>query len=817
MNTPQQALKDAYQACLNEALRQSPVMAKRWYTELVDAFYALSTAPVVASEKHKMHGALVALKNNQAAIEQGFTPELTAAITLDTQPAAALNGADNCGRSFSELRFDELELMGDAQVQETLDGARLQQVFLLASDAGLASFSARLSTAQGFKTVKSDKNPLRPEIFSRALIRLLLGLDVAAEVRSRWLLYGAQIMGNQLQAMYVSLNNLLESHGVGPAAYVVISSPDEPKRRAVDPRGAEPLPHAVGQYTTAAGGAVEAQVFSKANSPVNISRQQLLTLDHLHRLMVGEYDDAFGSGNPTERAIGTLDELHVGRHDFSHTVPAAMDVMAQLDNSPLMAGGRKKARPSPPLPVAMVRERLKKDAQSLGQSVAIEVVGLMIEQLTSDSRLLAPVREVIANAEPAFLQLTVTDPRFFSDKNHPARRLLDAITAKSLAYDSETATGFSEFMRDLQKVAALLIQGQTSQAKHFEDLLNTFESMQAKANQQAIEAQNRAVHALLQAEQRNLLAEKIAIEIRQRPDYAVDNRILAAFITGPWSHVMAKERLLGEHAGLGQGKAVFSLALGDMLWSLDATRASLHKKHLVKIIPSMLNAVREGLLTIDYPLGQSKAFFDELMGIHQTALTMPSKPVTKTIGVTSAGAQDSKAQRREALEKAFEAGDRSGHSGQSTQPWLAPGEAHDSGFMDFGPDDPKADMPSHVDFAPTLPGPLGGTKPAVEPDGSAAQTAGSGQSMGIALGAWVELVTDARWVRAQLSWISPHNTLFMFTGEGGRSHSMTARMLRQLIGQGKVNIISHQGVLDGALDSVARTAMRNSVDVNIDF
>ena len=38
------------------------------------------------------------------------------------------------------------------------------------------------------------------------------------------------------------------------------------------------------------------------------------------------------------------------------------------------------------------------------------------------------------------------------------------------------------------------------------------------------------------------------------------------------------------------------------------------------------------------------------------------------------------------------------------------------------------------------------------------------------LGAWVELLVDGQWVRTQLTWASPHKTLFLFTtGQAPRS------------------------------------------------
>ena len=494
--------------------------------------------------------------------------------------------------------------------------------------------------------------------------------------------------------------------------------------------------------------------------------------------MVGDYDESFKDGLLPS---GFESSAH---QEFSHTVPAAMDVLAELKEKGIASSREKKSRIAPPLPLAQMRAQLKTEAKSLGQSLAIEVVGLMIEQMANDPRLLEPVRQVIANSEPAFLRLGVNDPRFFSDKGHPARRLLEVITAKSLAYSSEQAAGFAEFMEDLHDVAALLTEEHASDAQHFATLLKTFENSQALRSSGNRASQSLAVQALLQVEQRNLLAEKIAAEIRARPDFVGGNRIVTAFLTGPWAQVMAGERLQGEHDPTGNRKAEFSLTLGEVLWSLDPAQTYGHRKRLVKIIPAMLEGVRSGLLSIDYPLEHSKPFFDELMGIHQTTLQAPTEP------------PDAKAVNRRKLDEAFDASEEASRR----KPWLAPTEAQNSGFMD--------------DFeVNTKPG-FEATKPQLQDDESnaSASRTGSPASVELRLGAWVELFTDEKWLRAQLTWISPYNTLYMFTSEGGRTHSMTGPLLQYLLLQELVRIISQQGVLDGALDTVARTAMRNSVD-----
>ena len=779
MSISSQALTAAYQACLNEAFRQCPLLIQRWCTRLVDALYERSMM-VESSEKRQLQDAISALKKNQEAIEHGFAAVLTDAISQDTNPGA-VKKLEGASRSLSSVSFDDLELMGDNQIQETVDSARLLQIVAMACEAGLTGLSARLSTAQGFKVVKVDKNPLRPEIVSQALLRLLQDLPADSAARSRWLTHGAQIMGTELQALYVSLNEQLIEQGIAPAAYGFVGTQAEKSARdaAAGVWGSDTDRDDAPRGDAGSGSRTQGSG-SSASSSARAGKEALLTLDHLHRLLVGDYDESFKDGLlPSEFE-------QAAHQEFSHTVPAAMEVLAELKEKGIATTRAKKTRIAPPLPLAQMRAQLKIEAKSLGQSLAIEVVGLMIEQMANDPRLLEPVRQIIANSEPAFLRLGVNDPRFFSDKAHPARRLLEVITAKSLAYSTERAAGFAEFMEDLHDVAALLTEEHASDAQHFATLLKTFENSQALRSSGNQASQSLAVQALLQAEQRNLLAEKIAFEIRARPDFVSGNRIVTTFLTGPWAQVMARERLQGEHDPSVNRKAEFSLTLGEVLWSLDPAQTYGHRKRLVKIIPAMLEGVRSGLLSIDYPLEHSKPFFDELMDIHQAALKAPTKP------------PDAKAANRRKLDEALDASEEANRR----KPWLAPAEAKNSGFMNDFEVNTKAGFEATTLQLQDVVSQSYGSPP------------GTSTTVELPLGTWVELFADEKWLRAQLTWISPYDTLHMFTSEGGRTHSMTGPLLQYLLLQELVKIISQQGVLDGALDTVARTAMRNSVDGN---
>jgi hypothetical protein len=73
-------------------------------------------------------------------------------------------------------------------------------------------------------------------------------------------------------------------------------------------------------------------------------------------------------------------------------------------------------------------------------------------------------------------------------------------------------------------------------------------------------------------------------------------------------------------------------------------------------------------------------------------------------------------------------------------------------------------------------------------------------------------VVERRWVRVQLTWASPHGTLFMFTSLSGTAHSMSRRTLDRLRAKGLLRVVAERGVVDDAFDQVAKAALKNSLE-----
>lgn len=688
----------AFDACLQEALAQTREWVPRWLDRLHGDLKDKELSARQLGDKQVFVEARTALESHRDLIATRFLAALGDSV------GNALPGSDAQPRRAKSVSFDELELMGDDQVQETVELARVQQIVNMTVDHEIVELTARLCTAQGMLSVNADANPLRADVVVGALIKSLKGLSVEPAVRSRWLQTGAISLGNELQGLYTHLSTLLERMGVAAAGYNVIQAPDVRTASAEAPTGRR------------VGGAQE---------ETGLGADALLTLDHLHQLLVGNLEQP---GEDAQREPG----------------------IAGTGN-------------------AMVR------------TLASEVVSLMLKQIAADERLLQPVREMLQDMKPALLQVARTEPRFFADRQNPARRLLDAITEHSLAYTNEQDRGYAGFSRQVRNIIDALQKPGPDLADRFPGLLQHFNRSQTEAMApEQVQARGLAVKTLVRVEQRNLLAERVAAEFRSRNDFARSPGVVRRFLTGPWAQVVAQARLEVSNAtGLGTSEMPamrYTDILPDLLWSSQLALASLNRPRLVKIIPGVLRTLREGLDSIDYPREQAEAFFQALMGLHEAAYkTQRAEPPSDNMPSVQ-----------------FE---------DDLEPWMQPAEARDTCFMDdVSPESQPDTQPSFVD-----------TQPLQRDWVDLKAEMVSQPPSQLSIGTWVDMWQDGQAVRCQISWASPHGTLFLFSGPHGRSLSMTRRGLDRLIEQDKLRIVADHGVVDEALDEVTRQAWLNSL------
>lgn len=621
------------------------------------------------------------------------------------------------------VRFDDLHQLDDQQINASIEFATAEQALLAPTAELLPRLNALVSNLMGWLTVQPDLNPLRPRAYAAAL-RALLVQHVPDEAPRRALFVpAASLLGESLRQVYRELIQWLLAHGVEPLqAPHARQAPDQPPSQAVG--------------------------------------RTLLTLSRLRQLLAGDLN-APAHGGPV----------------FLHTVPASMSALEDLDLiEPLLQ--RLRQRPATPSTLDAVPaspELPVVSGQHLGRLLGQEVVRLMLEHLTHDERLLPAIRQQIGLLEPALIRLSQAEPRFFSDRQHPARQLLEALTQRSLGFQSHADEGFAELLQSVGAAVRSINRVQVSE-ETFARLLRRLRQRWEAYDADKLQRRADAARALLHAEQRQILAERLAAEHRQRWQGKDVPEFVQRFLSGPWAQAVAEAQLAPAPAG--EPVEPLDGVVDELIWSVQPALIRRDADRLGRLVPRLVAQLRQGLQRIGYPLELTGPFLDALVALHEKAFDIPT--LTQVPFVQLTDRVEPEPVPGDTEDAAGVERPRAPAPAAETAPetfWIAGQAAQDAGFVE----------------AASGPMPLEALVPA-----------------DLGTGAWVDLKVQDAWVRAQLTWTSPRGGLYMFISSRGLAHSMTRRTLDRLLGQDALRVVSTGGVVEHALDAVALQALRNT-------
>ena len=725
-------------------------------------------------QRNLVSDALRLLNKHQGELVKGY-PMALLEIFAEGPSLSKGRTAEDTG-----MDFGELSLMDEHEMQAQVELSKAQQSALHATDAVLAELNTLVSSAQGLRSVQPERNPLRPESYIRALQRVVGDTGVSPEVRQLWMQHMRDLLGQLLVDEYKKTAASLREHGIQPVGYAVLGTPSGAGRGGYGGGGtntgmgtgygsgyssygnsmmAAPASDygATGYGRGAGGGAVWGSDSQQAAMvPAAAAEEALLTVGILRQMLAGgdPFDPRSYGGVPSQpvalqpawpavpampAAVVAPQALGHGAYLAGSAAAEAIEDMAQLERlvGRLAGAGSQPASLSAPLTgwrgpgvSPVVYAAVPMEAATQSAAVAMDVVGRMMDHIAQDSRLLPPVREAVRSLEPALKQLVQHDSRFFSDSTHPARQLLDELTERSLAFTSETAPGFNRFMRLVQGAVEHLAGAEIKDAGPFDTVLKALHSAWEAQERKAKAQQEAQQKALLQAEQREMLAEKVAADIRKLPDLENVPSDVLDFAAGPWADVIALAQMGKAEGDPDEDPGGYLALVPVLLWSAQPALTRQEPERLTEAIPGLLAKLRKGLKTINYPAAKTSTLLQRLVSLHQEAFEQPAV---------------------------------------AWAPAALPPEPEPIPVVEAA--EPVAAEPVAVDI------PLPPPEP--EPDPYA----------DFVIGAWVELITNGRTVRTQLTWASPHGTLFLFTAADASTQSMTRRMRDKLASEGLLRVV----------------------------
>ena len=480
----------------------------------------------------------------------------SASVLMRYRERIAANFDDFLGRRQLTGSGLTLGLVGEGELGFHLAGQRLSESIVRRYQAPLEMLDLRFEALAAALGAPPSANPVGAARLAGAFLRTFHDADLSETLQPLLFRQYEHELSKVLGDLYGKLNGQLAACGFNAG------------RRAESlQRPAFPPPTAPEPATTPVRERVAAQSnpgidLFRISAEARVQHQRLRDLLHVWRDTASQGQVAASSG-PTRRELCAQELQTVAsllQRDNSKPFEAALSGHGSLH--------------------AAIRSQLFEGARSLGldpeqmrlgkhDEDAIDMVGLMFESLLETHALAAQARGLFARLVMSYVRIAITDENLFVRPDHPARRLLDALTLSCESNDGgspqdrellERASAtvlrvVAEFNEDMAifELATAELQDLLQQQRRRAEIVE-------RRSAETVHGRERLLQARLQA------ASALAQRVSARPLTPVT----AQFLEQHWQHHLVQVLL---RDGQGSDRCTHVLALADELVAVDEAAA----------------------------------------------------------------------------------------------------------------------------------------------------------------------------------------------------------------------------------------------------
>jgi hypothetical protein len=713
-----------------------------------DVLFEFSQNADTGTSREQFFNAMRDVRLHRQAMEVAFASEVAQrfAVFVRTRGAGGASGdAAELGDSDSMSLVDEGELEETLAINAMIGKARTRY------NSALHASNVRFAEVIGVKAVDDAVNPVGPASICGALAAALRELKADVAIRLVILkLFDRHVIGD-LNDLYARVNSLMADAGVLPKIkYTLPAGSREARAPARGPSeeagsgesndqgargGGAAHPEAESEILSTLsgllaarrpGGAPGAPGAGVAAAGPRVSDVELLTaLSFLQAGMARAVADTGAIGaeslTPQERVERVKADLLAQLRQFGINQPEQRVATADED--------------------------------------AIDLVSLVFQFVVQDRNLPAPIQAVLCRLQIPYVRVALKDRHLFAQREHPARRLLDAMAVASIAWTPETDDG-TKLLARLTAVVDRVIAEYADDLTLFETLLEEFETAQAQQRKRADVAEQRVTETA-QGKEKLTLARRAALQCVQT---RIAERTLPPFVVHLLQHPWTSFLVL-THLRQGPESREWKTAVNfvdAVIWATQPKSDPADVARLGSLLPQLQAALRLGLSGVGSHEDDAERLVRGLVGVIDAA-QRPAAPVAPAQAAVIAAA-----------ESVVEATAR-----------------------------------KNVVAAP---------EPEPEEPPPPATTAEDDEWLArvraLKVGTWMEFVSDAEHPeRAKLSWISTISARFLFVNHKGLK--VAERNLFALAGDlrdGRVVILDVAPIFDRALDSII-ARLRSESDV----
>lgn len=633
--------------------------------------------------------------------------------------------------------------------------------------------------------LSAEDNPLGPEVISQALLDTCKNQGDRLKVRLVLVSTLGKHLPERVKAVYQTLNRFLADKGVLPSIRVGLRKSQTPGEAAGSTApaqaGATPSADLLGVLQQLLGGMAHgsgnvlpqdpAMTGGRSGSPAHgiapmgaAAPGQPAATATSRQMAVGPAPIVVQTLTQLQR--GHIEGLNLQGMDASRLTDGQVNVLRELKNSAVTAG----------------MDQL--------DIMTLDIVALIFDYILDDHRVPDAMKALIGRLQIPVLKIAMLDRAFFSQKAHPARRLLDALAEVSMGWDPQEGHDSGLYRKVDESVQRIL--------NEFDDKLDVFiavledlERYLAEEKRQIDVLTSRGAQILYTREQREVASIVAHDTIHTQLFSHTVPALIEDFLYGPW-----KELLTLIYSQSGEGSEAWKGAvqtIADLVWSVAPKATAEERRLLVQRLPNLLKRLADGLKAIEHPQSEQDRFFAALVKCHAEAV----KNGMHGIAPDAAPAEE-----------------------RAAAPPPPPAAEPPADFEEIPVQtaavevDPKlmqevSALPAvspHVlteEITVTDVSWLAGGEPEGDPyDAKVRQ---------LKRGSWIEIrQEDGSFARVKLAWISPMRGLYLFTNRlGQRAMSIHANGLAAKLRSGEIQLLDSVPLMDRAVDALL-TRLQNT-------
>lgn len=420
-------------------------------------------------------------------------------------------------------------------------------------------------------------------------------------------------------------------------------------------------------------------------------------------------------------------------------------------------------------------------AQGIGQidAATIDIVAMLFDFIFDDPKVSDPIKALVGRLQIPLLKVAMLDKAFFSNKEHPARRLLDEISRASVGWAHEVNQD-DPLYREISRIVVRVQTEFEGNVEIFTELLSELEAFLAAQEDQTDAVTERSAE-LIEQRENDENAWVIAGEAVSRRLSSTVPPPVRQFLLDHWQQTLKELYIRHDEEHHAFLSAVATM--DDLIWSVAPKANSEERKRLVGMLSNLLRDLNGGLDLIGLPQRQRNSFFDTLVSLHSAAVRPELRPEEISAGQAGTPHEADGAGRTKGT------GAKAPHVGR---PSAEPYQVDPQGELlitRISQDDVQLEEIALIGASP------------------AAVSAGDPYNDRVAAlsrGDWVEFRrSNGPAMRARLSWISPQRGVYLFTTpHSPRAISISPGALAHQFRNGLADVVLAEPLFERAVNGV---------------